>query len=670
MRMLLLLGLLTCGIVPAATPADFTAWQWEHRVEVPQAGLVRLELPPPTLDASQPSLADLRLLSPTGVETPYVSESPTFQAPRQREVTGFKVQLVEAAPNIEAATVVEFATATEEPLAAVTLRSPALEFMKSVTIAGSSDGENWQPISAREVIFRQASGAERLHLSLPAKAWRNLRLTLSDARSRPIPVTSAGLTLAAAAAPATTAHPVTIQRTMPAGHATLLVLDLGAANLHLSALDLTITDPVFSRNVVLAIQTNATDGTTTTTPLSRSTLYRVQGEANSLTEQLSIPVNQRIASRQLRLTIDNGDSPALNVTAVAAQRFPTTLLFHATAAGTWSLLTGQPQATPPSYDLASLAGTLAAATSQHLTPAPIHVHAGFKPATPLPGIEPVGAILDVSPWSRRCAVKIPGPGVISMELPPGIIAAAKEDLSDLRLIQSGRQLPFLFDPKTGQRTIDCSVAPLPPDPKRPGISRWKIDQPFADLRAASLFATSPTPLFTRAVTLRSGEADPQLHQPQVYHGHAEWTKPADGSPDDSFTMLLGGSRLPTTLVLEAADGDNPPIAISSVRVGYATVRLTAKIIADEPLFLYYGNPKAIRPNYDLRLVRAEMLAADMVWAAFGAEEILKAAPRNPWDTATGSPWLWAALALVVGVLLVVVAKLLPKPEGKPQAKSD
>lgn len=661
MNSLILLGLLTGGSVLAASPGDLTAWQWEQRIQVPQTGLVRLELPAATLDASQPSLADLRLLSPAGVEIPYLIQSPTVQAPRQREVGGFNVQLIEAAPNIEAATVIEFDTETEEPLAAVTLRSPAPEFIKSVTIQGTSDGENWQPIATREVIFRQPTGSDRLRLPLPSKAWRKLRLTLSDARSRPIPVTSAGLTLAAAE-PETIAHAVTLVRTVRVSrNTTRLVLDLGAANLHLGSLDLTITDPVFSRSVSLAGLTNAADGTPLRHPLGHGNLYRVQGEAGDRTEQLGVPVNQRVAFRGLEITIDNGDSPALTVTAASARLYPTILLFQATEAGGWSLLTGNPQAKTPSYDLQRLATTLTAATSQHLTPGALHAHAGFAPATPLPGIEPAGATLDVSPWSRRCAVKIPGPGVIRIELKPGIIAASKEDLSDLRLIQGGRQLPYLFDPKTGQRTIDCSSSPLPADPKRPGVSRWKIEQPYAGLRAATLFASSPTPMFSRTFSLRSGEPDPLTHQPQVFHGQDSWTKTVD--QPTGLALMVGGSRLPTSLVLETEDGDNPPIAIDRVQVHYATVSIAAKIISNEPLFLYYGNPEANRPNYDLRLVRAEMLAADRVSAPLGEEEILKPEPPSPWTTSPGSPWLWAALALVVGGLLVIVARLLPKGSG-------
>jgi len=82
------------------------------------------------------------------------------------------------------------------------------------------------------------------------------------------------------------------------------------------------------------------------------------------------------------------------------------------------------------------------------------------------------------------------------------------------------------------------------------------------------------------------------------------------------------------------------------------------------VFLYYDNPHVNPPSYDLGLVRAELLAGDKHAAALGAEEELKAGKhRNQGEMSAGSPWLWAALGLVVVVLLVVVAKMLPKAAG-------
>ena len=102
--------------------------------------------------------------------------------------------------------------------------------------------------------------------------------------------------------------------------------------------------------------------------------------------------------------------------------------------------------------------------------------------------------------------------------------------------------------------------------------------------------------------------------------------------------------------------------MENIRLLYAAPLLVAKLISAAPLFLYYGNPQATAPIYDLRLVRNELLAADRQATTLAAEEVLKPEAAKPWANTAGSPWLWAALALVVVALLAIVARLLPKPQ--------
>ena len=69
------------------------------------------------------------------------------------------------------------------------------------------------------------------------------------------------------------------------------------------------------------------------------------------------------------------------------------------------------------------------------------------------------------------------------------------------------------------------------------------------------------------------------------------------------------------------------------------------------------------PRYDLALVAGQILAAEKSVASLGAEE---PARTGGWaDQALAGPRggiiFWSALAIVVVALLIVVAKLLPKP---------
>ena len=79
--------------------------------------------------------------------------------------------------------------------------------------------------------------------------------------------------------------------------------------------------------------------------------------------------------------------------------------------------------------------------------------------------------------------------------------------------------------------------------------------------------------------------------------------------------------------------------------------------------LYYGNRAATAPRYDLALVAGQILAAEKLAASLGAEEQVR--PGGWADQALAGSragiLFWGVLALVVLGLLVVVAKLLPKP---------
>jgi len=655
------LALVACGMLAAAPDTARSAWQWQQSISIPAAGMTRLDLPPPTLNACLPDFADLRLLSPAGVETPYLTEIPAPSAPRVRQAVGFSAKLVEAAPETDAATLLECATDTGDAIQAVTLESPAGEFIKSLSVEGRRAAADWQVLASREVVFRQPDGAERLRVALPPGTWERLRLTVSDARSKPVAFTGVAITLADSTLPEVVPLAVTLKPAVEAGGTTRITLDLGAANLHLADLKLEVTDPVFSRHYSLGVSTLNADAKPTVTSLTNGTVFRVLGERGTLTEQLVIPVQRRIPAQQLVLTLDNGDSPPLTLSGASARRYPTTLAFHAAQPGTWLLLTGNAKAASPCYDLDPLRGELTKAGGQRLGPGPLQAKADFQVPPALPGVDPAGAAIDLTKWGIRRAVHAPASGVIRIELDPAALAGSNNDLGDLRLVQDGRQLPYLIETNHKMRTIHAAVAERP-DPKRPGVSRWQITPPLEHLPVLDLMADSPSPLFTRTFIATAQRKDELGNTWMQTLGTATWTK--DTTPNGfSNSLMLGfaGARLPAEFWLETDNGDNPPIKVENIRLLFAAPLLAAKLVSAAPLFLYYGNPQAAAPSYDLRLVRDELLSADKQSATLTAEEILKPDRRQSDEVSPGSPWLWAALALVVAVLLVVVGRMLPKP---------
>jgi hypothetical protein len=304
---------------------------------------------------------------------------------------------------------------------------------------------------------------------------------------------------------------------------------------------------------------------------------------------------------------------------------------------------------------------LAQAAGQRLSPGAPHQRGTYQPPPALPGIDPTGAEFDPTGWVRRARVKGAGPGVVAIELQPAQLATARDDLGDLRLVQSGRQVPWLLDSRRITRQVACQLATAPPEPRpRPTVSRWLVSRPLGGYPAAELLLECSTPVFQRVLRAECpdrGKSRASRGGPSVT---AEWSRadPADRTP---FRLPLGGERWPAEFILETDNGNNPPLVLTAAHVTYQAPLMVAKVVAAEPLFLYYGNPDAAPPAYDLGLVRAELLAAEKTATTATDDEPVHPGRKRAAGGATGSVWLWVALAVVVAVLLITVAKLLPKP---------
>src|SRR5580693_3783894 len=112
-------------------PSD---WQYEQQFNAPASGLMKISLPSETLNAARPALEDLRLYDNAGNEVPYVIERPMPSPKVVRAAKSFSVSL--NAGN----TVITLESGIAQPFDAVTLESPAPNFIKSVQVEGSTDG--------------------------------------------------------------------------------------------------------------------------------------------------------------------------------------------------------------------------------------------------------------------------------------------------------------------------------------------------------------------------------------------------------------------------------------------------------------------------------------------------------------------------------------------------
>jgi hypothetical protein len=621
-----------------ASAADFAAWTHRQTVRITQPGLTRLELESTLLDASRTTggapFHDLRVIRPSGIETPYIIALPHTMRPASVGAANFKATLNPTT------TVLEFQPPDAFTIQELVLKTNGENFIKAATLEASSDGTTWQTLSSGEVLCRQ-NGTERLRLPIAPAVWKQFRITIDDTRTTPIAFTGAQIVRELPEL-RTVAHSATIRSRTEEKGTTRLTLDLGTSNVLLGTVRVHTPELVFQRVSTLLNTTH--------------TLFRIQHEGFTA-EDLQIPAHQLAAKREVELVIHNGDSPPLRIDRVEVTRHLVPLVFQAETAGEWQLYIGNAQASEPRYDIAALSDKLRDASANPATASAVEANAEFRKTATAPEVGETGAAIDVSAWSFQRAIQFSEAGVIELELDPTVLARCENDLNDVRIVREGRQVPFLAIKPGLERERAVSFVEVT-DPKAPSWSKWDITMPFANFPGSTLLLDSPTPLFRRTLSVTEQIQNEQGHFERIL-GSANWQR-TPGQTPNTFHLPLYTAPRAETIRLSTDNGDNAPLQLTSVRVVYPVVRLLFRVPDTKPLHLCYGNRRATRTRYDLQLVRREFETATKVAATLGDEEKLPGYEADPLTRGKGSPWLWAALALVVGALLWVVAKMLPK----------
>ena len=144
-------------------------------------------------------------------------------------------------------------------------------------------------------------------------------------------------------------------------------------------------------------------------------------------------------------------------------------------------------------------------------------------------------------------------------------------------------------------------------------------------------------------------------------GDARWRR-TPGEPARPLTLNLTSRPVTDVLFLEIRNGDNAPIPLGKTTLSYLATRLHFLAPVSPGTWLYYGNPKASAPDYDLQMVASRLLVAEAATVAAGAAETAKPGAWSGLTLAGRGVWLfWAALGVVVVALLLVLRRLLPAP---------
>jgi hypothetical protein len=630
-------------------PSD---WQREQLFGVATSGLVKMSLPVQTLDSARPMLEDLRLYDDAGNEVPYMIWRPVPVPKAVQAAKSFQNRLNPTT------TLITLETGLTQPVDRVSLESPAGNFLKAVRVESSMDGQRWQLLVQGQPIFSQPWGANHLQVSFPPVVAKWLRISVDDQRSPPVPFTGACIYAAAGEPAPEELMPVEITERDENPGETRLALNLGAANLSIAAVQVESPEPLFMRPITLAVPQMSEDAIREQI-IGQGSVYRVAIAGQSASENLAMPLEKLLRSRELVLLIKNGDSPPLSISAVRVHRRPVYLVFLARQTGTYHLLSGNANCDAPHYDLAGLTMNLQSVTVAAITlPSPAD-NPDFHAPEVLPGLELTGAPLDVSGWKFRKPVTMSGGDAQQIELDPDVLARAQPGFADLRLLHGSNQVPYIIQRTSISRALTPAVTSTN-DAKEPGLSRWIIKLPQGGLPITRLACAAQTPLFERSLSLYEKLTDERGDTYRRPLGGAAWSQTPD-RPSKQFALALDGAPQSDTLYLETENGDNPPLKLEKFTGVYPVTRILFKAKPDDELFLYYGNSQVSPPSYDLSLVANQLLAADKKIASLGAGEQLK---KSSWFEnqvpGSGGVVFWGVLALVVVVLLVIITRLLPQ----------
>jgi hypothetical protein len=636
--------------VPIGAAVNPSEWKYRQSVEISNAGLIKLALPDSTLDASRPDLADLRLLGPNNEEVAFAIEHPTPPRRFTQPVQQFRVELQKLSTQIT------FRTGTPNSIDQITLFTPATNFVKAASLSISEDGQQWTEVGTGFQLARQ-QGFDALSLPLNRSA-AYVRIIIDDERTATIPFTSAVLLLAPTEPSPTVPVNAEITQREEFVRETVLTVDLHAKNLPLSSFEFATSAPLFNRTVTVT-QRDLQNGEAVERVVARGIIFRSRLPGADDRERVILPLEIMSGARELQVHILNNDDSPLPIESVRVRRRSEWIVFRSTTAGRHALLTGKSRSEPPVYDLSKFATEWKSLPESSVPFSALQPNAGYTQVDELADAPSVGATLDLASWKYRKALQPQVGGAHEIELDLDILAHTVADLRDLRLIRDGQQIPYLLERTSLRRALTFQPA-RETVAQSPRKSRWKIKLPHARLPIQLLTLISDTRVFERSFDLFEETADSRGEKViRTLASDAQWSRTPERN-SVRFTIPLTGGMATDTLIIETDNGDNPPIALTEIQADYPVAKL---LFRSEPkaMHLYYGAP-ANAPRYDLELMAARLLSAEKSRPQVGPEERVDGSTeKSGFLVQRASAVLWVSLALVVGVLLVVVARLLPKP---------
>ncbi len=365
-----LIVLLSLGIVEAKEPDG--VWKYQGEVQAPPARFVALPLTFQNLDVcAKPDLSDLRVLDSRGTEVPYAVMYMEEQA-KVTELVGRELnrELPDASSN---RLTIDFGRTLVK--SRITIVTAGDSFRRRVRVEGSNDLENWAALLPEGWLI--AAG------SIPARRFETLDIGVNTYRYLRVTVFRMADEIERPSIERVTCAEVTIRKpdeTKVAGKllsyhtergASTAEFDFGSRNIPIRHIRLSLArDParlfrkaysVWGRDSLRHVervrfetgeygQEHWVD--TAWTSVGSGSLYRDISGREDLEVRFSLPY------RYVRIRIDDGDSPPLEVSGVEGCAVPAYVVFEPAGQSRFVLRAGNDAAPVPRYESRTMLETL------------------------------------------------------------------------------------------------------------------------------------------------------------------------------------------------------------------------------------------------------------------------------------------------------------------------
>lgn len=282
--------------------------------------------------------------------------------------------------------------------------------------------------------------------------------------------------------------------------------------------------------------------------------------------------------------------------------------------------------------------------------AAILLSAGVAAADPLP--QQPAAEIDPARFAQATPFTVPPSpeGVARLRVGPAVLAAARADLGDLRVVDAARrQWPYVIRAERYHEDLPLSVSRSQEDR---GASRYTLAPATAPVPVDEVTLVIDRPFFDRSYRLFAETASGAFRREALASGRL--TR-ATGGPAEVTVPFL--RQRVTAFALVVDDGDEAPLPLTQARASIPVAELWIVAPAGSYVLLA-GDPDAEAPRYEIASIRERVLKAAAPACAAGTTGP-NPQRRGRLDPGEGfeKTALWGVMGLAVVLLLTLTLRL-------------